>query len=76
MSNFSLARKNMVNNQIKSLGLKNNKILKAMEEIPREIFVADKDKELAYLDEDFSYGDGRYLIEPSIFAKMLDLADL
>ena len=40
----------------------------------REEFVPGSRKPLAYIDEDLPLGDGRYVMEPSPFAKLLQLA--
>jgi protein-L-isoaspartate(D-aspartate) O-methyltransferase len=51
-------------------------ILDAMGSLPRETFVDEKRRPLAYLDEDIQIAPGRYLMEPSPFAKLLQLAEI
>ena len=45
-----------------------------MAQVKREDFVPEARKAIAYLDEDLPLKDGRYLIEPMAFARMIHLA--
>ncbi|WP_102958242.1 protein-L-isoaspartate O-methyltransferase family protein [Mangrovicella endophytica] len=73
---FQAARTRMVDNQVRTTDVTDYEILKAMLSVPREEFVPANRRELAYIDEDIPVAPGRYLMEPSPFAKLLQLADI
>ena len=76
MSDYQAARKNMVDCQIHPAGVINEGILEAFSTIPRELFVSEKYKNMAYNDEDIPLAEGRYLLEPSVYARMIQALDL
>ena len=69
---FAKARQNMVDCQIHTSGIVDPNILEPYKTIPRERFVPDKLKSLAYMDEDLHLGNARYLMEPSVHARMVE----
>ena len=71
---YQTARVKMVDNQIRTTDVTRHEILRAFLEVPREEFVPGSRKTLAYIDEDLPLGDQRYVMEPSPFAKLLQLA--
>lgn len=71
---FESARTKMVDNQIRTTDVSSHAILKAFLQVPREEFVPAARRPLAYIDEDVPLGGGRYVLEPSPFAKLLQLA--
>lgn len=76
MTDFAQARKNMVDCQIHTSGVLHAGLLTAFETVPREIFVPDALKGIAYFDEDVVIGKGRSLLEPLTLSKMLEAANL
>lgn len=76
MVDFVAARRHMVDSQIRTNKVTNPAIIAAMEEIPRERFVEKTLEGVAYLDEDLPIGNGRYIIEPMVFARMLQTLDV
>lgn len=76
MFDYAKARTNMVDCQIHTSGVVNPDLLRAFETVPRENFVPEKSKSLAYFDEDLSIGNGRFLLEPMAYSRMLQIADL
>lgn len=79
--NFSELRRAMVDSQVRTTDVTELRLIEAMFEIPREAFVPAKLKPLAYIDEDLLVSDAdvqtaRYLMEPSPFAKLAQLADI
>jgi protein-L-isoaspartate(D-aspartate) O-methyltransferase len=80
MSGFSTARQNMVDCQVRPSDVTDIRIIDAMLEVPRELFVPPSQRALAYLDLDLdvSEGDGpkRFLIKPAVTARMLQAADI
>lgn len=75
-TDFKKAKMNMVLSQIKPNDVYESNVLRAFETVPRENFVPDTRQSLAYIDEDLKIGEGRYLIEPSVFARMVQHAQL
>lgn len=71
MKNFQAARTNMVDSQIETMGVIDPRIIEAFETIPREIFVPENMRKVAYMGEDLALGEGRYLLEPGVHARMV-----
>ncbi|MBY0407625.1 MAG: protein-L-isoaspartate O-methyltransferase [Rickettsiales bacterium] len=69
-------RKNMILGQLFTNDIANKHIFNAMAHVPREAFVPEKLHGAAYVDEDLDVGNGRFLMEPLTFAKLLDMAEL
>lgn len=74
MTNFAAARQNMVESQVRPNGITDHRIIDAMAVVKREDFVPGERKAIAYLDEDVELKEGRFLIEPMAFARMIHLA--
>jgi protein-L-isoaspartate(D-aspartate) O-methyltransferase len=74
MKNFAAARHNMVESQVRPNGITDHRIIDAMTQVKREDFVPAERKTIAYLDEDVQLKEGRFLIEPMAFARMIHLA--
>lgn len=75
---FEAARVKMVENQIRTTDVTSHSVLNAFLSVPREAFVPEKSKLLAYVDTDIQLAaDGkasRFLMEASPLAKLLQLA--
>lgn len=69
-----MRRLNMVESQLRTNKVTDPRILKAMAEIPREAFVPERLRGVAYVDEDINLGDGRFLMEPMVFARLAQAA--
>jgi protein-L-isoaspartate(D-aspartate) O-methyltransferase len=80
MSAFSSARQKMVDGQVRPSDVTDLRIIEAMLEVPREAFVTENQRALAYFDLDLDVGEGssveRFLIKPALTAKMLQAADI
>lgn len=77
MTDFSQSRRKMVDNQLRTNDVTDNRILDAMELVPRERFVPASKRSVAYIDEDLPVGSlesGRMLMKPHIFGKLVQLA--
>ena len=74
MTNFAAARHNMVESQVRPNGITDHRIIDAMAQVKREDFVPAERKTIAYLDDDVQLKEGRFLIEPMAFARMIHLA--
>ena len=76
MSDFNIARKNMIHNQLKTNNITEDYILNAFNAIPREIFLPFEKRLKAYIDEDIEIVTDRYLIEPRIIASIIKLSKI
>ncbi len=78
MTDYSTARRHMVDGQVRPNNVTDLRVISAMLEVPRERFVAPAGSALAYLDIDLAVGEGgsRRLLKPMVLAKLLDAADL
>jgi protein-L-isoaspartate(D-aspartate) O-methyltransferase len=80
MSGFSIARQKMVDGQVRPRDVTDPRIIDAMLAVPREAFVPQNKRALAYLDIDLDVSDAtfakRFLIKPVVTAKMLQAADI
>lgn len=76
MIDFVAARKKMVENQLRTSGVTDRRLLAVMAQVPREAFVPAERRELAYIDEAHrvSVSPARYLAAPAPFAKLVQLA--
>lgn len=71
MTDFALARRNMVDGQLRPNRVTNTALLAALGELPRERFLPDAVRSVAYADEDVPLGGGRYLMEPMVLARLI-----
>jgi len=76
MSDYALARHNMVESQIKPNKVTDPAVLAAFASVPRERFVPASLRGIAYVDEDVRIADGRYLMEPMVLARLLEEAGI
>lgn len=75
MVDYATARANMVENQLRPNQVTDPRILQAMGEIPRELFVPKALRGVAYTDDDLDLGEGRFLVEPMGLGKMLQAVE-
>jgi protein-L-isoaspartate(D-aspartate) O-methyltransferase len=71
MTDFTVARRNMVASQVRANDVTDLRIQEAMGEIPRELFVPRAVRSIAYMSEILPLGNGRALMEPRNFAKLV-----
>jgi protein-L-isoaspartate(D-aspartate) O-methyltransferase len=80
MSDFSTARQKMVDGQVRPSDVTDLRIIDAMLAVPREAFVPESQRALAYLDLDLDVSEAgstkRFLIKPVVLAKMLQAAEI
>ena len=76
MTDHAAARRNMVSGQIRTNRVTDERIIEAMEEIPRERFVPHAKRGVAYVDEDVEIAAGRYLMEPMVLARLIQEANV
>lgn len=73
---FAAARSNMVDCQLRTNKVKDARVLDAFETVPRELFLPEARRAVAYVDEDLVLAPGRYLVEPMVLARLLQAADI
>lgn len=72
MVDYEAAREAMVDRQVRPADVTLYPIIEAMLTVPREKFVPQDMKPVAYLGEHVPLGGGRVLLDPRVFAKLLD----
>lgn len=76
MIDFEQLRRGMVDGQVRTNDVTEPRLIAAMLELPREGFVPEAKKSLAYLDDDLVVREAtggkpaRYLLEPMVLAKL------
>lgn len=76
MADFALRREMMVDSQVRPNDVTKFPIIAAMLEVPKEDFVPARLREAAYVGTNIDLGNGRVILEPRSFAKMLDALDI
>jgi protein-L-isoaspartate(D-aspartate) O-methyltransferase len=76
MPDYLAQRLNMVESQVRANDVTDGRIAAAMREIARERFVPTAKRGIAYADMAVEVVQGRYLLEPRTFSKLLQLADI
>jgi len=66
----------MVASQIKTNEVTDPLVVEAIGRVPRESFLPAARQSLAYIDEDVEVSEGRWLMEPMVAAKLLQMADI
>ncbi len=78
MIDFATQRLNMVESQVRPSGITDHRVIAAMADVPREEFVPSARRDLAYMDDEVEVGGAggtrRYLMEPMVFARLLQHA--
>lgn len=73
---FELARRNMVDGQLRPTKVTDPNLLAVMETLPRESFIPSALQGIAYVDEDVEIAPGRYLMEPVVLARLVQALEL
>jgi len=73
---FGAARRCMVQNQIVTNRITDPLVIAQLSELPRELFLPEPLRGIAYVDEDVPLGQDRYLIEPLIAALLVQAAEI
>ena len=73
---YATARLNMVESQVRTNKVTDSKVVDALLAVPRERFVPEKLRGVAYVDEDLPLGGARYLLEPMVLARLLQTAEI
>lgn len=76
MTDFQHARDLMVDRQIARRGIRDERVLDAMRQVPREAFVGERYAGLAHDDAPLPIGEGQTISQPYIVAVMIEAAEL
>lgn len=68
---FPAARQAMVDSQLRPQGVNDPSVIEAMSLVPREKFVPNDVKPLAYIDRSLPLGEGRELSAPAVLGQLL-----
>jgi protein-L-isoaspartate(D-aspartate) O-methyltransferase len=69
-------RERMVANQLEGRGIRDARVLAALREVPRHLFVPEEHRHLAYADGPLPIGQGQTISQPYIVALMTQLLAL
>lgn len=73
---FARARRAMVERDLRGRGIKDPKLLEAMSQVPRHLFVPESVRALAYEDRPLAIGELQTISQPYIVALMTELLEL
>lgn len=73
---FKTERLKMVDEQIRRRGIRDPRVLEAMERVPRHLFVSPGERRYAYNDNPLPIGHGQTISQPYIVALMTELLEL
>ena len=73
---FSKERREMVEQQIRARGIRDDKVLKAMRKVPRHLFVPEPQRKYAYADTPLPIGLDQTISQPFIVAHMTEAAEI
>jgi len=76
MFDTAMARKMMVDGQIRPINITNLDLIGTMLAVPRELFVPKRNVGQAYLDCEVAIGEGRALLRPTAVAKLIQAAEI
>ncbi len=76
MFDTAMARRMMVDGQVRTADVTNLDLIAAMLAVPRELFVPPSLAGQAYLDGDIPLGAGRALLKPMVLAKLIQGAQV
>ena len=68
---YAAARRVMIENQLRPQGVTDRGVLAAMDSVPREQFVPEDVRPLAYGDRGVAIGTGRHLAAPAVLGQLL-----
>jgi protein-L-isoaspartate(D-aspartate) O-methyltransferase len=71
---YAAARRNMVESQLRTGKVSDAALLEVFASVPREKFAPAPRRAVAYVDDDLPVGSGRYLMEPMVLARLIQLA--
>ena len=73
---FELARANMIQQQIRPWDVLDNRILETLQQIPRERFMPEPYRQLAFSDTEIPLGHGQRTLSPKVEARILQAVQI
>jgi protein-L-isoaspartate(D-aspartate) O-methyltransferase len=73
---YAAERGRMVRDQIQARGIRDARVIKAMLETPRHLFMPQSSASLAYMDQPAPIGHGATISQPYIVARMTELLEV
>src|SRR5262245_48563058 len=73
---YAVARQHMVDSQIRTNKVTDERLIEAIRALPRERFVPEPIRARSYVDDDVELSPGRYLMEPMVTARLIQAADV
>jgi protein-L-isoaspartate(D-aspartate) O-methyltransferase len=73
---FALLRRRMVDSQVRDRGIADQRVLDALERVPRHEFTPEPYRSQAYQDHPLPIGEGQTISQPYIVASMLEALEL
>ncbi len=69
-------RRHMIDGHLLPNDVTDENVIDAIEQVNREAFIPESLEGVAYIDKSIKVAEGRYLMEPLAFAKLLSAADI
>src|SRR5262245_6711599 len=69
--NFEIARRQMLSQQIRAWDVLDPRVLAVLEATPREDFVPEKERDLAFADTEIPLPHGQCMMAPKVEARLL-----
>ena len=73
---YAAARQHMIDSQVRTNKVTDSTVIAALASLPRELFVADTHRKLAYIDRPVPMATGRRMMETMYLARLLQVAEL
>jgi protein-L-isoaspartate(D-aspartate) O-methyltransferase len=73
---YEKEREHMVKSQLARRGIKDKRVLEAMRQVPRHLFIPESMRNLAYCDGPLPIGHGQTISQPYIVALMTEILEL
>ncbi len=68
---YAVARQHMVDSQIRTNKVTDERLIEAIRALPRERFVPEALRARSYVDDDLELAPGRYLMEPMVTGRLI-----
>jgi protein-L-isoaspartate(D-aspartate) O-methyltransferase len=73
---IELAREQMIEQQVRAVDVLDERVLTTLRKVPRELFVPDNLRYLAFADTEIPLPHGQHMLRPSLVGKILQAVDL
>lgn len=73
---YAKVRENMVEQQVRPWDVLDMRVLEALSAVPRDAFVPEPNRTLAYADLELPIGHGQFMMKPVVEGRMLQALDL